>query len=125
MPSKAKKPCSSPRCPNLADGLYCESHKIVYGDDKAAINKNYDKYQRDERSATFYRSKQWRELRAVVMHKQLGLCQQHLSEGHPTPGNIVDHIIPIKKDWSKRLLESNLQVLCIGCHNRKTKMDLK
>ncbi|MEC2504384.1 HNH endonuclease, partial [Bacillus cereus] len=40
-------------------------------------------------------------------------------------GDVVDHIIPIRVDWSKRLEPSNLQTLCHACHNKKTKEDEK
>lgn len=33
---------------------------------------------------------------------------------------MVDHIIPTKVNWDKRLEEDNLQPLCWGCHNTKT-----
>ncbi|MGE6513360.1 HNH endonuclease [Lysinibacillus sphaericus] len=37
--------------------------------------------------------------------------------------NIVDHKIPIKVDWSLRLIKSNCWVLCQSCHNKKTRKD--
>ena len=40
-------------------------------------------------------------------------------------GDVVDHIIPIRVDWSKRLEPTNLQTLCHACHNKKTKEDEK
>ncbi|MFS1513957.1 HNH endonuclease [Chengkuizengella sp. SCS-71B] len=33
---------------------------------------------------------------------------------------MVDHITPIKEDWSLRLDLCNLQSLCHCCHNKKT-----
>nr|WP_282098271.1 HNH endonuclease signature motif containing protein [Staphylococcus aureus] len=36
---------------------------------------------------------------------------------------MVDHIIPTKVDWSKRLEKENLQPLCFECHNKKTKKE--
>ncbi|PFK07818.1 HNH endonuclease, partial [Bacillus cereus] len=38
---------------------------------------------------------------------------------------VVDHIIPIRVDWSKRLEPMNLQTLCHACHNKNTKEDEK
>nr|WP_258026742.1 HNH endonuclease signature motif containing protein [Staphylococcus chromogenes] len=38
---------------------------------------------------------------------------------------MVDHIIPTKVDWSKRLEKENLQPLCYECHNQKTKREQK
>ena len=37
MPSKPKRPCSYPNCPNLTDGRFCEEHQRV-------VNKHYEKY---------------------------------------------------------------------------------
>lgn len=33
---------------------------------------------------------------------------------------MVDHIVPTKVNWDKRLEKENLQPLCWGCHNTKT-----
>ena len=44
----------------------------------------------------------------------------HMAAGVPfTPARVVDHITPIK-DGGERFCWSNLQPLCISCHNRKT-----
>jgi 5-methylcytosine-specific restriction protein A len=39
--------------------------------------------------------------------------------------DVVDHIIPIEVDWSKRLDKSNLQPLCHSCHAKKTADDVR
>ena len=41
MPSKPKKPCAYPGCPNLTDGRYCPEHQ-------QKVNSNYEKYGRDD-----------------------------------------------------------------------------
>ena len=33
---------------------------------------------------------------------------------------MVDHIVPVRKDWSRRLDPGNLQALCCKCHKMKT-----
>jgi 5-methylcytosine-specific restriction enzyme A len=96
-------------------------------------HKLYDKHRRDKKSTAFYKSKEWRVLSNKVYIKQKGMCQECLKNKRMVTGtvdkngkfkrNIVDHIIPIKVDWSKRLDESNLQVLCLPCHNKKTAED--
>ncbi|WP_257143356.1 HNH endonuclease [Bacillus cereus] len=40
-------------------------------------------------------------------------------------GDVVDHIIPLLVDWSRRLEPNNLQTLCHACHNQKTRNDKK
>ncbi|WP_442857134.1 MULTISPECIES: HNH endonuclease [Carnobacterium] len=38
---------------------------------------------------------------------------------------LADHIIPVRVDWSLRLVRTNLQPLCGECHAIKTKDDEK
>jgi 5-methylcytosine-specific restriction enzyme A len=90
-----------------------------------SLTNKYDKHQRDQRSTAFYRSKLWKEHREYVFNKHLGLCQSCLKDNIFVRGSKVDHKITIKVDWSKRLEEDNLQVLCHRCHNRKTAAERK
>ncbi|MFS1513428.1 HNH endonuclease [Chengkuizengella sp. SCS-71B] len=48
------------------------------------------------------------------------LCQHCLKQKKITRSDMVDHITPIKEDWSLRLDLINLQSLCHSCHNKKT-----
>lgn len=64
-------------------------------------------------SDSFYRSKAWKEMRAVVLR-----CQPTCS----TPGCgaravAVDHIQPRAKGGADSL--ANLRALCIPCHNQR------
>ncbi|WP_257143246.1 HNH endonuclease [Bacillus cereus] len=36
-------------------------------------------------------------------------------------GDVVDYIIPIRVNWSRRLDPVKLQTLCLACHNQKTR----
>jgi 5-methylcytosine-specific restriction endonuclease McrA len=36
---------------------------------------------------------------------------------------VCDHIVPIKKDWSRRLDQSNFQILCNDCNLAKASSD--
>ena len=47
MPSKPKKPCAYPGCPNLTDGRYCPEHQ-------QKVNSNYEKYGRDKSTKKRY-----------------------------------------------------------------------
>lgn len=66
-------------------------------------------------STNFYNSKQWLELRFIILERygrQCQLCGQK-------PPNVtlhVDHIIPISIDPTKYLDIENLQVLCESCN---------
>ena len=64
-------------------------------------------------------------MRELIYRRDHGLCVQCRSNGIIKIGDVVDHIIPIRVDWSKRLEPINLQTLCHACHNKKTKEDEK
>ena len=70
---------------------------------------------RDELFGSFI----WKGLRALLLREARGACQYC---GRRAPNVIlqVDHIIPITKDWSRRLDILNLQVLCIECNHGKS-----
>ena len=54
MPMKPKRPCSYPGCPKLVDGQYCEEHK-------KHVDKQYNKYGRDNFTKSFYKTPEWHE----------------------------------------------------------------
>jgi len=110
------KPCSKYGCPNLTQSTYCNEHS----NEQSNNNRYYDKYHRSEPSKRFYHSTAWKKAREIIKIRDNGLCQQCLKDKRITIGTIVDHIIPIKQDWNKRLDEDNLQLLCQSCHNKKT-----
>lgn len=86
-------------------------------------HKLYDKYARDKDSTAFYKSKDWILKRQEALLRDNGLCLHCLANKRMKPADMVDHIKPIKVDWSLRLRLSNLQSLCNPCHNRKTADD--
>lgn len=130
---KPLRPCYVVGCPNLSRERYCEEHKHLYQKDISERNKIYDAFKRDKRTTAFYKSKEWQKLSQKVYLNQHGMCQECLKHKRITIGtydkngrfrrNVVDHIVPIKVDWSRRLDESNLQVLCNLCHAKKTVRD--
>lgn len=71
----------------------------------------------------FYKSRDWRKVRYEVLREQKGRCQ---CCGRSAKDGVilhVDHIIPLSKDWSKRLDKNNLQVLCEDCNEGKSNTD--
>lgn len=82
---------------------------------RLAQNKIYNK-NRPARHK-FYDTSQWRKLRAWLLRSH-PLCAQCEREGRVIPGVLVDHIVPIE-DGGSRTEVSNLQVLCLACHNKK------
>lgn len=97
--------------------IYCdECQKIAEINNKDYKRKRDLKYnqKRNKQYTAFYNSKEWKNMRALRMQTDNYKCQQcgQIAEE-------VDHIIPIQKDWSKRLDWNNTQALCTDCHNKK------
>jgi 5-methylcytosine-specific restriction endonuclease McrA len=67
-----------------------------------------------ERAQKFYASSEWRRLRYKILRRDGGkcvLCGRGAADGVTLH---VDHIVPLSKDWSRRLDPDNLQALCGG-----------
>jgi len=66
-----------------------------------------------------YNSKAWKNCRASYITTVFGICE-HCDK----PGYILDHIIELNmdniNDANITLNHSNLQYLCLPCHNTKT-----
>lgn len=91
---------------------------------KQKVNVNY-KTQPDYSfiKKKFYESPEWRSLRYEVLKEQGArccLCGRTAKDGVVLH---VDHIIPLSKDWSRRLDKDNLQVLCEDCNLGKSNKD--
>jgi 5-methylcytosine-specific restriction protein A len=75
----------------------------------------------------FYRTPEWRDIRYKAILRDKYICQHcgvkciGKKRGGPSPE--VDHIVPVKKDASKRLDLGNLRTLCHSCHNKVTAAD--
>lgn len=71
----------------------------------------------------FYKSLEWRVLRYKFLKESRGYCS--ICGRNAKHGAIlhVDHIVPLSKDWSRRLDETNLQVLCEDCNIGKLNTD--
>lgn len=121
MNNKPLRPCNKPACGQLTRDGYCDRHKTA----KVDNNRYYDKYHRSDRSKQFYHSSAWKRARDLIRIRDNGLCIECLNQKRITVGTIVDHIIPIKQNWNKRLDEDNLQLLCQSCHNKKTGSERK
>ena len=69
--------------------------------------------QRDPRWG-FYQTREWKALRAAFI-RRFPVCVLCGSKAKH-----VDHIVPIKVDWSRRLDPANLRPLCHSCHSSVT-----
>lgn len=104
--------CKHPTCRTLIDysQTHCDKHKTTR---EKQYNHNRRRY--DPEYMSFYQSNAWRKIREQVLIRDNYVCNDC-----GRIGNVVDHIVPTKQDWDKRLDYDNLQVLCHSCHNIKT-----
>jgi len=111
MPWKPKQPCRHPGCPKLVYGRYCEEHKKLR-------DKEYNLYERDDFTKSFYKTLEWKIVRKNQLTIQ-PLCEECLKHGKFIKAEMVDHIVPIKQGGDK-FSPNNLQSLCWSCHSRKS-----
>jgi 5-methylcytosine-specific restriction protein A len=75
---------------------------------------------RDSTREKVYQSRIWRKTRQIVLDRDQYICQECKRNGRlAVTGRTVDHIIGIKSGGSVFGLH-NLEVLCDGCHGRKS-----
>jgi 5-methylcytosine-specific restriction protein A len=115
MPRKPLLPCRHPGCPRLSDQSYCEIHRRQ---NKSQADREYNKNRRNQELQAFYDSPQWRRMRAIKI-KCTPYCEECYRQGSISEAKIVDHILPIKDCPDRRLDLTNLQSLCLSCHNKK------
>ena len=74
-------------------------------------------------SQKLYNSRRWKECREAYAKSVGYLCEECLSKGLYTPGEIVHHKIPLTPDNiddpSIALSFDNLELLCRECHAEK------
>lgn len=110
MPTRAARPCSHPRCPNLvSDGSRCPKHqRQEYARQDArrgtSAQRGYDA--------------RWRKIRAQVLREELP-CRMCLDVGRTTAATEVDHIDG--NPWNRA--RENLRPLCKSCHSSRTARD--
>jgi len=109
MPTRPKRPCKYPCCPELVQEGYCDKH--------AKDKQSYDRY-RGSSTERGYDAK-WRKARAVYLAKH-PLCIVCMKDNKITPATVVDHIKPHKGDMVLFWDRSNWQSLCKRCHDIKT-----
>lgn len=119
MAKRPLRPCNKTGCNNLTENRYCKEHEYLWSEN----HRKYNRFMRDKKTDSFYKSKSWELTRQHVLIRDNGLCQHCLRNKEITLAEMVDHIIPIKVRWDLRLTLSNLQALCNACHNTKTAED--
>jgi 5-methylcytosine-specific restriction enzyme A len=117
MPKRSPSICNALGCNKLTHNGYCDQHAKQEHND-------YADSRQDKVEQAFYKTLMWKKLREYKRNIN-PLCEKCLLSSKATPMDVVDHIIEIKDDWSKRLDISNLQSLCHSCHNSKTSEEAK
>ena len=109
MPKKALHLCCKAGCGTLTRNKYCDKH---------TYEKNrYNRERTDRQYTDFYKTKEWLTVRGIALARDRYQCVMCKRKGIITMATMVHHIIPVKKDWNKRLELSNLMSLCECCHN--------
>ena len=68
----------------------------------------------------FYHSREWRQLRNTILQRDHYTCCMCGFKSVPSSRLlVVDHIVEIRDDYSRRLDPSNLRVLCLHCNERR------
>jgi len=76
--------------------------------------------ERGDRHARGY-GRGWERLRGKALHRDRWLCQLCIKQGKQVNATQVDHITPKSHGGKDEL--SNLQCLCVPCHEMKTSRD--
>ena len=115
MPRKPKHQCKTPSCPHATRATYCV--------DCAATGKGTATGKvRDERASPSVRGydRAWQRLRLWYLRRH-PLCEECRRADKVVPAEQVHHVVAFKgKDDPLRLDPTNLEALCVSCHNRKT-----
>lgn len=116
MPNAAPRPCRQAGCGALVRGASrCPAHAVAAG--------SFADRTRGSRHDRGYGTN-WDKLRATIVARDCGLCQQCQRNGVVNPvgdkpySAYVDHITPKAEGGTDA--ESNLETLCRACHTAKT-----
>jgi len=111
-PFAPKHPCTYPGCSTLvaSRSSRCEKH--------LAQERNVEESRRGSANSRGYGSR-WRAERKRFLELN-PLCVECHRMRRLTAATVVDHIVPHKGDPALFWNQSNWQVLCRRCHNRKT-----
>lgn len=118
---KPQKQCNNALCRRLIDYTeqYCVNHKPKYQRPQESYSERMEK---DGQYRKFYKSKAWRDM-SYIYRLNNPVCEQCIELGIAAKADVVDHIIEIKDDWSRRLDDSNLKSLCHQHHEIKTRRE--
>jgi 5-methylcytosine-specific restriction endonuclease McrA len=91
---------------------------------EAAERARAARAERSDKFKKFYSSRAWRTARYQFLKTQLRPLRCKCCGADSTQTRIVcDHVISVKRDWSRRLDPSNFQLLCTDCNLAKASRD--
>src|SRR5699024_9964754 len=108
MARKPKKPCAYPMCPNLTRERHCEVHAERAKQERAERHRQYDRYQRDQQTAAFYKSTSWERVRQQALIREHGLCQQCRQATGMTPAAVGQPNEPARPNVEQRVVVSKV-----------------
>ncbi|WP_313079101.1 HNH endonuclease [Atlantibacter sp.] len=110
MPAMIPRACRKRGCSGKTTSRsgYCEQHR---GEGWQQYKPGQSRHERG------YGSK-WDIIRARILKRDKGLCQEHLKQGIVKQAACVDHVIPKAQGGTDA--DVNLQALCWSCHAAKT-----
>ncbi len=80
-------------------------------------------YRGDRDSHRFYCSAVWARMRKIIRNRD-AVCVDpfgiHERTGVPGSPDQIDHVVPLREDWDRRLDPTNLRALCHSCHSKVT-----
>jgi 5-methylcytosine-specific restriction endonuclease McrA len=85
----------------------------IIANSRAQEQERAAKRERLDRYAKFYRSRAWRAARYQFLKTQARPLRCACCGATSRDVRLaVDHVVPLKRDWSRRLDKTNFQVLC-------------
>ena len=93
----------------IPSGTTCECIKQIRRQQKKERDKDYDQHRRNKTNAAFYKTKAWVLTKEdVLAHYMYIDLYAYYHDGKFVPATMVHHIIPVSKDYTKRLDRDNL-----------------
>ncbi len=114
MPAALKSPCNHPGCRTACPEPYCAKHKAAHPAWRSRGKERQTSTQRGY-------GRRWQLLRRYILDRDKGLCQPCRRGDLVVVATEVDHIVPKSKGGTDD--ETNLQAICTGCHDAKTKRE--
>ena len=69
------------------------------------------------------RGSAWMKIRARILRRDKGLCQECQRNGRLREATQVDHITPLHRGGQDN--DANLEAICANCHDAKTSSEMR